>query len=189
MKIQLAEEATVVFLETLPGSCMGVHCAACQIREPTTADRTSMDQEQIHSTRCSVMTEPACFSADDLGSCSVIVMGCQRFTFQVPAGFRDWHTSRKLCVFFCFFWIQVSWIWKLFEVEHARKLCWDPLSFLFWSVCWCFAVPPLQIPPCWAGRRRSLCLCSSWTSYSTAPPVCLPHPPPRRHTALCSSSS
>lgn len=47
---------------------MGVHCAACQIREPTTADKTSVDQEQIHSTRCSMMTEPGCSSADDLGS-------------------------------------------------------------------------------------------------------------------------
>ncbi len=39
-------------------SCMGVHRIACQIREPTTPDKTGLDQGQIHSTRWSVMTEP-----------------------------------------------------------------------------------------------------------------------------------
>lgn len=39
-------------------SCMGVHCIACQIREPTTSDKTGLDQGQIHSTRWPIMTEP-----------------------------------------------------------------------------------------------------------------------------------
>lgn len=39
-------------------SCMGVHCFACQIREPTTPDKTGLDQCQIQSTRWSMMTVP-----------------------------------------------------------------------------------------------------------------------------------
>lgn len=39
-------------------SCMGVHCFACQIREPTTPDKTGLDQGQIHYTRWPMMTEP-----------------------------------------------------------------------------------------------------------------------------------
>lgn len=39
-------------------SCMGVHCIDCQIREPTTPDKSGMDQGQIHSTRWPMMTEP-----------------------------------------------------------------------------------------------------------------------------------
>lgn len=35
-------------------SCMGVH----RIREPTTPDKTGLDQGQIHSTRWPMMTEP-----------------------------------------------------------------------------------------------------------------------------------
>lgn len=38
-------------------SCMGVHRIACQIREPTTPDKTGLDQGQIHSTRWPMMTE------------------------------------------------------------------------------------------------------------------------------------
>lgn len=38
-------------------SCMGVHRIACQIREPTTPDKTGLGQGQIHSTRWPVMTE------------------------------------------------------------------------------------------------------------------------------------
>lgn len=39
-------------------SCMGVHRIACQIREPTSPDKTGLDQGQIHSTRWPMMTEP-----------------------------------------------------------------------------------------------------------------------------------
>lgn len=39
-------------------SCIGVHCIACQIREPTTPDKTDLDLGQIHSTRWPIMTEP-----------------------------------------------------------------------------------------------------------------------------------
>ncbi len=39
-------------------SCMGVHRIACQIREPTTPDKTGLAQGQIHSTRWPLMTEP-----------------------------------------------------------------------------------------------------------------------------------
>lgn len=39
-------------------SCMGVHRIACQIREPITPDKTSLDPSQLHSTRWPMMTEP-----------------------------------------------------------------------------------------------------------------------------------
>lgn len=39
-------------------SCMGVHRMDCQIREPTTPDKSGLDQGQIHSTRWPLMTEP-----------------------------------------------------------------------------------------------------------------------------------
>lgn len=39
-------------------SCMGVHRIACQIREPTTPDKTGLNQGQIPSTRWPMMTEP-----------------------------------------------------------------------------------------------------------------------------------
>lgn len=47
-------------------SCMGVHCVACQIREPTTPDKTGLDQGQIHSTRWPIMTEPGLKQATSL---------------------------------------------------------------------------------------------------------------------------
>lgn len=57
------EKTTELFLELNRGmsqvenSCMGVYRIACQIREPSTPDRTRLDQGQIHSTRCPLMTE------------------------------------------------------------------------------------------------------------------------------------
>lgn len=42
----------------MENSCKGVHCIACQIREPSTPDKTVLDTGQIHSTRWTIMTEP-----------------------------------------------------------------------------------------------------------------------------------
>lgn len=39
-------------------SCMGVHRMDCQIRGPTTPDKSGLDQGQIHSARWPPMTEP-----------------------------------------------------------------------------------------------------------------------------------
>ncbi|KAK1905668.1 IgA FC receptor [Dissostichus eleginoides] len=63
-------------------SCMGVHRIACQIREPTTPDKTSLDPGQIHSTRWPMMTEP------DISMQATSLQGTSSLTEQAERGDR-----------------------------------------------------------------------------------------------------